>query len=319
MNSQSRPPTGLPELLDQAIEALRATPVSNGPSEDLIHAAGKSVAAQLELQTRKTALLPRQRPRAAWYFGYGALATAALVLVGILLSGIGEGTAAALDKALEGVRRAESVRFRVSDSVPTPSRPAEDGERSIPDWLRQTITTAHTKPENAVTVSRNRFRIDGILGPGSTWIIDWDQKRALIMDSNQRVFEQIDMHRIAVSPMDFGSMNICDELLALRKQTATFVGTEVVNGMKADKYAVHGGKAFHTQGDWVIWIGRGTGLPVQVTVAFDVQGVVVTRLYDTFDWNPVLDPATFSLAPLEGYRPQLILHPLHVVPADDPQ
>lgn len=312
MSAHNRPPEN-PDSLDQAIDALLSTPTCDGPTELLMDATRQSVEERRRELTSASGRRP-QYPRTVRYLGFGALATAAMLLIGIILSGIGGGTAAALDKAMERVRAAESVRFRVLDRV-KPTSP--DAESDVPDWLRETITYAHSRPANDVMISGRKFRIDDVLGPGSIWIIDWERKEALISDPVHRAFQKMDMHRIAVSPLDIESMNVCDELLALRKQKARFDGADVVDGQQADKYVVNNGKAFHTQGNWAIWIGHATGLPVKVTVDYDLRGVVVSRVYDHFDWNPNLASELFSLNAPEGFREQSILRPLVVTPRID--
>jgi len=314
MSVHNRPPASH-DPLDRAIDALLSTPRSDGPAEELIDLAVQSVH---ERQDQLKATAPRgpRNRRAARLVGFGALATAATLLFAVMHWGIGGRTAEALDKAIERVRSAQSVRFRVLDQVKPQAAPP-DGSPEVPEWLRRTIASAHSRPPSDVMISGRKFRIDDVLGPGSTWTIDWDRKQALIIDSEHRAFQKTDMQQIAVSPLDIESMNVCDELLALRRQTARFEGAGVVDGQKADRYVVRNGKAFHTEGDWTIWLGHDTGLPVKVTVDFDLRGVVISRVYDRFDWAPDLAPALFSLDPPDGFHQQSILHPLKVTPQPD--
>src|SRR5262249_58947531 len=96
-------------------------------------------------------------------------------------------------------------------------------------------------------------------------------------------------------------MNVRDQLLALRKQKAEPAGTETVNGEVADRYVVKGGKAFHLEGDWAVWVGRKTGLPVKVSVETTNFGRARAPVYEAFDWDPEIDAMTFAIDPPAGF------------------
>jgi hypothetical protein len=307
MNAEQNGPPSPRDLVDEAAMALRSRSVPAGPDERALAETLRIVQLHRSNLALPTHHSDRERRQFVRNAGLALLATAAALLLGFFLSGIGGNTAAALDRAFERVRHTDSVRFRVLDSVREELNEAKRASDPVPDWLRETVRLAHSGPAARVSLSGGRIRAEEILGIGTTWIIDRDRKAALIVDQHRRIFQAIDMHRLEMIPLDLQSMNIRDELLSLKTQNARWIATEDVDGTAADKFFVAGGTAFDRQGEWAIWISRHSGLPVRVTVDFPVRGVIVSRVYDQFEWNFAADAMTFSLEPPEAFQARSIL------------
>jgi hypothetical protein len=283
MNNENHRPAAS-DILDEAVGAWRSAPISPGPPPELVAATVGAIENRLASLAKVGAPHQRPRRRVLRYLGYGSLAAAATVLIGVLLSEFGGGTAAAFEQAIEKVAKSDAARFRVRTKF---SSPAEQTSNVI--------------------IRGNKLRSDGALGPGTAWIIDWDAKGALIIDTTKRAYQTVDMSTGGITPIDFIGINIRDELLALKSQKAQLTGAEMIAGEMADKYAVRGGTAFHTEGDWEVWIGRSSMLPVKVTVNTDLRGIRSTRVFESFDWNAKTDAATFAIDPPVDFEEKTVL------------
>lgn len=282
MNDENHQPQGH-DALDQAIESLRSAAVPAGPSDRLTESTLEAISnrlAGINLPARPTGRRSMLR-----YLGYGSLAGAVTVLAGLVLSGFGPSQAMAFDKVIELVQKADAVRFRV-----------------------QIAMGPGTPQTSDVHVSGNKLRVEDAAGPGITWIVDWDEKAALIVAEQSKMFQTVDMSGGGVTPVIASGMNIRDELLALRQQQATREDPEEIDGAVAEKFVIPGGKAFHMQGDWTVWVDRKSGLPVKVALVAQQQGHAVTRVYDHFDWNPPIDATTFSIEPPANFTERSIIN-----------
>lgn len=223
------------------------------------------------------------------YLGYGSLAAA--VLVGFGLFGLDGNAAAALDKAFDKVEQADAVRFHVT-----------------------TTLEGRAQPANVVTVRGEKLRVEGLGQVGLTWVIDRDKKAALITHPKAATYQTVDMTQGGVAPVEVLGMNVPAQLLALRKQKAEAAGAEKVGDVLADKFVIKDGKAFHLQGDWTVWVGRDSGLPVKVSVEAKLQGRAMTRVYEAFDWAAKPDAATFAIDPPKDFTEAVLLRTFPPLP-----
>jgi hypothetical protein len=279
MNHDNEQPTES-DGVDAAVAALQARPIPPGPSADLVAATTMSIQGQ---SARSVDPIYRRR-RVLAFLGFGSLA-ASILVAGLALIGPAVNKAAALERSLEKVEKTEAVRFRV------------------------TMTFAgRVLPTSVVTVRGNRCRIDdwGLLD--SSWIIDLDAKAALITQPKTAKYQSVDLSHGYIAPVEVVGLNVREQLLALRGQKAVAAGVEAVEGILADKFVIKAGKAFHLNGEWTIWIGQKSGLPVKVSVQALSQGQPMTRIFSAFDWNPTTDAATFAIDPPAGFTEAVILH-----------
>ncbi len=277
MSQDSKQPSEF-EDLDAAIAAFQARTIPAGPSADLI------AATEMSIQGHRTASVEpnRWRRRALACLGFGSFA-AAVLIAGFALVGPGVNQAAAWERSLEEVEKTEAVRFQV------------------------TMTFAgRVQPTSVVTVRGNRCRIDDWGLPDSSWVFDLDAKAALITQPKAAKYQTVDLSEGYIAPVEVVGLNVREQLLALRGQRAETGGTETVEGVLADKWVIKSGKAFHLDGEWNVWIGRQSGLPVKVSVQAVSQGQPMTRVFSAFDWDPTTDTATFAIDPPDGFTEAVI-------------
>jgi hypothetical protein len=259
------------DTLDEAAEALKATPIPPGPPADTL--------ARLRERLAQAAAPVPSRWRLLACLACGSLAAA---LAGLLIV-LGANRAAAFDAALAMVEEAGAVRFEVTMTL-----------------------GAATLPKNVVTAQGNKCRVEGI-GGGLTWILDRDKGVALITAAQSKKFQQVDISKGFIAPSEVVGMNVREQLLALKGQRPEAAGAETLDGVLADRFVAKAGKAFHTQGEWTLWVARKSGLPVRVSVSALDNGRPMTRVFSGFDWAPAIDAATFNTDPPEGYKEGVVL------------
>lgn len=263
-------------LLDAATAALRFTPIPAEPPElattALVAMRDRSpTIAKLDLARRRKWLR-----RAAM----GCLAVSMLLVVGAILF---RERAVAFDEAIDKVRKATAVRLQIH---------ADYGNGFV--------------EMNTVTIRGEQTRIDGLFHENITAIYDRARKVGLLTHPRTKRFQPLDLRQGFVSPVEMGDRNVLDELLDLQKQPVSRVGTAKIAGETADHFAFRGATAFHLVGDWEIWIGRSTELPIKVRFTTHAFGRTVIREYDAFEWEPTLASDTFDTVPPEGYRQGVI-------------
>jgi hypothetical protein len=222
------------------------------------------------------------------YLGYGSAATAAAAFLALWLTG---SSAVALDDVYARVEKAESVRFVTEEF--------SDGK----SMNTQTV------------VSRgNQVRIEGKDHP-LEFVIDHDLKGAIILDSRTKTYQTIDLTKAGILPTDAFNVNLKAQVQELKKQKAEYAGAEKADGLLLDKYTVTGAAALgHRSADWSLWIDRKTKLPVKMASEYkqELRGAkmdgtpfaedhVITRVYESFEWNPKIEKGLFSLDPPAGY------------------
>jgi hypothetical protein len=173
-------------------------------------------------------------------------------------------------------------------------------------------------PTNTVTVRGNKYRVEGITDLGLIWVIDRDEGAALITHPRAKKYQTVDIRNGFISPVEVVGMNVRDQLLALKGQKAEPARAETAEGVLADRFVVKAGKAFHLEGEWNLWIGRRSGLPVKVSVATTDNGRPMTRVYTAFDWSPAIDADTFATDPPANYTEGVVFRLFQEMPRKKP-
>ena len=213
---------------------------------------------------------------------------AVAVLAPLIFFSFSMTTVSAWERAMETVRKSDGVFLKIHYLF-------DSGETSSQD----------------VTILKNRFRVDGIGGQLS-WIVDQEKKEALIVSESERVYQMVHLSQGAIFPFPLLSHSLREDLLLLREQKPEFAGTDSIEGEQADHYVVKKGKVVHSEGNWDIWISRRTNAPVKVRLETSVRGNTTVIVYDSFQWDPVVDVQKLSVDPISGFTERELFR---VVPA----
>lgn len=284
------------DVLDEATRALWDTPVPDGPPAELVAATVATIT------NRPGGSVPAgrtRRRRIMRYFGYGA-ATAAAVAVATAagLLWFGGGSAAALQKAIEKARKAESVRYTSTLAV-----------EGVPDKVE------------LARVRGDRFRIEAADG-SQVRIADLKARKGVILDADRKLAQQLDL---PAGPE--AQPSILDALNKLAGQPGERVGEEDVGGVRATRFKVTIGGPKDARQEWAVWVDPKTGWPVKMQSAGTVavpqddgtdKEVPFTSTLDRLEWNAPFDDTLFALDPPEGYRPVKGIAPPFADPPADP-
>lgn len=286
MNTHSQP-LSAPDPLEIAVQQVRdraVPPVPPGLDQATLSLLeSRTTAAYSDVQAQP----PGSRLSVRWA-GAGTLVAAA-VIIGIVVFFVGNQTSnGAFAQALDAIEKSDAVKFRLQ------------------------LTMSGGPPRSHTVFARGpQLRVEGSPLPSSNWIIDETLKGALIVDSKNKVYQTIDMSGGGIAPVSVLNLRIRDELLGLKAQDAKHEGIDEIEGEPSDLYLIPKGKAFHTEGEWRIWISQKSKLPLKVQVKSTLRGVTTDCLYDGFDWNPKTDASTFDIEPPAGYEEKSIfnVHP----------
>lgn len=274
----------VPDILEQAIEAVVAKPTPAGPPADVLASTAEVIRNRLNVMAARE----ENRKRTPRYIRYGSFATAAAIIVAVFvgLFGWSNGTARAFDKALEKLRTAAAVRYQVKTESPS---------------------TSHV---DEVTIRGKQMRVELVAFSKLTWIIDSETSGMLILNPPTKTYQTVDLAAKSggIGPFDIRGANVREQLEDLIKQKPIFEKTETVDGISTDRYAITGGEALGLTGDWTVWLDRKSSYPVRVLSQFTLSGKKLTREYSNFDWSPKVGDGDFSLDPPGDYREDTIFH-----------
>ena len=291
MNEPNQKPDG-PDLLEQAIDAVRSRPMPAGPPAHLL--ASTEEAIQNRLAVMKTAAKPRESTTRFIRYGSFAAAAAIVVWVFVALLGLNNGTARAFGQALEKLQLTETVRYRAHTESEFPG-PAG----TLP------IRASHL---DEVTIRGKRMRVESVAFPKLIWIIDSEISGLLILDPQTKTYQTVDLAAKtgAIVPFDIMAVNMRAQLENLIRQIPVFEKTETVDGVATERYAINGGESLGLKGDWTIWLDRKSSDPVRIVFESMQEGKSLRREYSHFEWNPTIADSALSLEPPDGYREHTI-------------
>ncbi|QVL34057.1 hypothetical protein KIH39_09165 [Telmatocola sphagniphila] len=270
---------GSPDILDQAIEAVQSLPIPEAPPATLFSSIAIPVHnQQIAVQSRKN----RQR-KIRHYIGLAAVGSIAAALV-IILSLGGQNTAFAFSQAVEKVKRAGSVRYRVKTTSP------------MADQIDE------------VTIRDKQVQVKTVGPAQMAWLIDWEQAGLLILNGYNKTYQTVDLaaRTGAIAPFDTMSLNLRDQLEELIRQKPVFEQSENIASRTTFRYAITDGTALGLKGDWLVWLDSKTHYPVRIRVCSQSQSNSIIREYSNFDWNPQIPADAFQFDPPSDYREQQI-------------
>lgn len=262
------------EILEEAVRMLRNASVIHGPTAKLESATIAAIEERINDQKVASPVVAPSRRRVLRWAGLAALGSAAATVAAASFFPIGASSSAAFGQAIEKLKSTEAVKFKI-----------------------EVVIQGGAKLTHTVVVRGSQLRVEGSPVSTSNWIIDGDKKAALIIDATKKLYQTIDMSSGGITPMNVYNLRIREELLALKDQDAKHEGAETIQDEMAEKYFVANGKAFYTEGDWRIWIGQRSKLPVKVEVTSTLRGITTHCVYEAFDWEPQVEASTFDIEP----------------------
>ena len=273
-------PQTQPDDLEQAAAALRNAPIPAGPPAELIAATLAAIENRLaHISPSEPTRQLQRRTRLMRYIGYGSLATAAAVLVGVGLLLTNSSSAVAFEKVLNKVKKAEAVTY-----VDTQVDP--QGYSSELKYFSRGQQT--------------RLELGGV--GKNVYVFDYAKRKALSIAPSITAYELYD---IPMEDDDTQAMQFLNEAKRLLGGTSVEDGTEKIDGVKTTVFKIAVGTMYNTTADYKVWVDPKTELPVRIsyerkpTDASDAAPV--KRTFDRFDWNPKLADDLFSLDPPKGY------------------
>jgi len=284
-----------PDLLDQAVAALRDHPVPEGPPAQLV--AATIAALQTTTVSPEILRLKRRRIIMVRIARYGSLATAAAVLLalGAFLLLIDRNASLAFGDVVTKVKQAKSVSFTCTQKL-TPHSPELKQQWFVQDdGLRMElpgIQPGFRAPEPVLLA---------IIG-------DMKEKKALQLDFVRKIAEWLPIN----DKVARGFVNPIDQLRQLKDQDAERAGIEEVEGRKTQVYRLKkldffGGKGKIEEGEFFkVWVDPKSGLPVRMVLESwnaDHKGKMML-IFDQFTWNETLAPEMFRLEIPKGFTVQ---------------
>jgi hypothetical protein len=288
---------GAPDFFEQALAALRDTPVPDGPTPDL---AASTVRALLSTGKSPDVVRRSERRmkmfRIARYSGAAAAVTLLAVLAGWLLM-MDRTARPAFADVIENVKHARSVTF-LTKMEQAQGRMLEQRWYLRGDSFRMEVPSdqaAFKAPADAPPVLL-------------VLIADAKQKKALQLD-----FVRKKAHWIAGDEQAWQTMakDLADPIAHLRRlkgQDAERLADEELDGRKTQAYRLKGGDVFmglrvgQTE-TAKLWVDPQSGLPVRIAVERTLPDGSKRLLlaFERFTWNEVLDPDLFRLEVPKGF------------------
>jgi len=274
VSQQNSRPT--PDILKQATEALRDAPVPAGPPPELAAATVAAIHNRLAGAVPSEQVRRERRRRIMRYVGFST--AAAVVLGTAAFLGLGGSRAVALDRVLDKVKQAESVKFVERQKL------GDQPEMALEYSIRGPMV-----------------RVDAA---GTVFVIDTKGKVGLMFVEAAKAYVKIDKDSPSKIHGPAGKSPI-DDLLALKDRKPESTVKEKLDGRTVQKLTIKGDPKADPPGDWVIWGDPKTELPVKMTYsgttfAGDKQ-VSVTKTYEKFEWNAKLDDSLFDMTVPAGY------------------
>ncbi len=286
MNSENHEP--LPDIVDQAAEALRNTAIPAGPPDDLVQETLARVGTE-ERTWEANRLRERRRImfRIARYGGLAAAAVAGIVALASLWL-IDRSAAPAFADVITKVQKAKSVTFHVTQKL-TPQSP-----------------TVHSK----WYLQDDDIRIE-LLGPhgekGMAYVVNYRDQKAMEINFVRQTARPIPVAK--KMPVGF---NPIASLRQAKDTDAKLIGNENLDGRMTQVYEftrlhVLGMSGQVKQGETAkLWVDAVTGLPVRMVIeTLLAKGNGKSSfVFDDFHWNKPLPADLFSLSVPKGYTLQ---------------
>ena len=291
MNGDNHRPE--PDVLNRAVEALRDAPTPAGPPAE------RTAATLAAVRDRLAGTVPggparelQRRRRIMRYIRYGAVSTAAAVLVGVLVLVAGPGSAVAFDRVRDEVKKADAVTY-VDTQVDS------NGHATAIKYY-----------------NRGKQARMELVKSGNAYVFDYAKRKALSVAPSLRAYELYD---IPEEDADAQAVQFVAEVKRLLEGAAVETGTEKVEGVRATAFKIAGGTMYGLVADYRVLVDPKTALPVRISCERKPTGpddaLFVKRTFGQFDWKPTLTDELFSLDPPKGYTEGIPGFVKPVVPA----
>jgi outer membrane lipoprotein-sorting protein len=275
-----------PARLEQGIEALRSTPVPDGPSRDLM----ASTLAALESHVAPPSTIRTHERRQLMFriARYSGIAAAVLTLAGLagFLWLFDRTAALTFADVVQKVKNAKTVSFTVKQRLG--NQPELESKMSIRDDII-------------------RYELADVI----IMIVDTSKRKGIELDLTRKVAKTIDLEgRIPVEILQ----NPIEQLRNLKENNKDQVeqqNDEELDGHKCQVYLVKGAKAGILPDRFKLWVDAKTGLPVKIH-ATDDDGKT-SLLFENFAWDKPLADDLFSLTAPKGFTLESFT-PAHVTP-----
>jgi hypothetical protein len=280
-----------PDALEQALAALRRTPVSPGPPPQLVASTIETVQSRVSEQ----AITRRQERRKRMFriARYSSLAAAAALLAigGIALWVLDRSAAPAFGQVIEKVKESKSAIFNLRQKI-------LNGPQLEQIWYIQGDGMRMEMPGK-------QGALDAGVPLAIVAIADLRQKKALQIDYVSKTVEKLTFDRQLAKELH----NPLDGFRKLTDQDAERIADEVLNGRPTRVYQLRkidffGARGKVEKGETAkVWVDPASGLPVRIlldTFAADHKGKI-TLEFVNFSWNQQIDPNLFRLDIPQGF------------------
>jgi hypothetical protein len=289
------------EPLDQAIAAMRAAPVPDGPPVPLVASTVEALLAAVappdEVRCRKRR---RKMFRIARYGG-AAVAAVLLVLAAAWLFLMDRTAPRAFADVVENVKNAKSVTFVTR--MPTIIQGSRKGT------LQQKWYIQGDAYRLEIPSAQDDVQVPPDAPPVLLAVIaDVKQKKALQIDFARKTAKRIKAEDKTWEEMAKAFANPIEQLRKLKGDDAERLGEEEINGAKTEVYRLKKTDIFMGvrlgQGETAkLWVDPKAGLPVRIAVAApaDSEDKTPQLVFEQFRWNESVDADVFKLEAPKGF------------------
>ncbi|HYE18568.1 MAG TPA: hypothetical protein VEA69_08995 [Tepidisphaeraceae bacterium] len=264
------PPQPDSAALDRAVEAVRNTPIPDGPSDAVLaQTLARLSAAPFTLPERRP-LMPRLLRLAA--------ALALIAGVGALLYLVSHSGTPAFADVVKNFRDAKTLTFTSTVPVPNVKEPMV-----MTFFMTGGGRTRVQMPDGQVTIS------------------DMPAGRSLTIDPKLKTAILITFDPKGRGPERAGAADFLDEFKRLDDKAAKPLGEKVIDGKPARGFATDQGAM-----KMEIWADKATNRPIRMDVRLPLYGGETTMTMSDFVFDAPLDPALFDLDAPKGYELQKI-------------
>lgn len=281
------------DVLEEATRALCHAHVPDGPPPALRQQTLHAIAS-----LTPTSNTPKTRPLQRLVLRYGSLATAAALVVGVILvffASSSRSAAREFQRAMANAEKASSLSLTLH--YPAISNPP------IPlvakAYVRDALTRVDTlNPGLAIGPPIQEVPIL------STTIRDDRTRKELVIDHRIKAAETRDV----LDPFSSGLVRIIEHFRQLKDKPAAFEREETVDGAPTKVFKVVDG-AFHNgqMANVRVWINPTTEMPIRIQIGYDVTPSGMT--FEDFDWAPHFRDGLFTMTIPDGYESRPIIGP----------
>jgi hypothetical protein len=286
------------DVLDQAINELRAAPVPEGPPPQLVASTIEALQPLAQPQSGRVSQRRRLMFRIARYSGIAASITFLAILGGWLI--VMDRTASrAFGDVIKNVSDAKSVTFVTK--IPTIIQGKQRGVLQQKmyvqgDVYRMEIPSA----QEGVQVPPDVPAIVAVM------IADWKQKKAILLDYTTMTAKNIEADEKKWAEMAKSMADPIKQLRQMKEQDAERIADEELDGKKTRVYRLKKTDIFMglTRGQdetAKLWVDPKSGLPVRIAVGDPADKEKPFVVFEQFSWNGALDPELFKLEVPKGF------------------